>query len=239
MPKILIRDPASPSRDGWHELFGQSADALNGNISRVMLAYIPQTVPTSACRQPDDWSCGPHAMAEALGQPNGEEARQWLLARGLITSAYGTDYSGIGAYIRSKGYECIYDGQAHDGQMSGAIYDQLVDHLQKGYKAILCMHHPRSNYWTNGGHYICAYGIDSKKETTDYMFKVRQIKVGDHGNDVLLLQRILKAEGIYKGGLDAQFGGQTDAAVRAVQKGRGLKVDGVCGPATWNYILGL
>lgn len=160
MPKVLIVDPANPNRDGWHEIYGSSADALNGNVSRVFLTGIPQAVPTSKCRQPDNWSCGPYSMAEALGMADGEEARQWLLARGLITSDYGTEYSGIVGYLGAKGYACWYDGKAHDGEMSGTIFNKIIDHLNSGQKVILCMHHSRTTYWTQGGHYICVYDIE-------------------------------------------------------------------------------
>ena len=44
-------------------------------------------------------------------------------------------------------------------------------------------------------------------------YKINQIKRGDEGNDVLLLQEILKARGIYKGGLDRKFGPATEKAV--------------------------
>lgn len=73
---------------------------------------------------------------------------------------------------------------------------------------------------------------------TDFMFSVAQIKKGDHGVDVLLLQEILKARGIYTGDLDQSFGNATEAAVIAYQKSRSLQVDGVCGPATWRDLLG-
>lgn len=165
MTKLLIMDPASVGRSGKHNLYGEDYDALAGNISRVFLTGVPMSVPTTDCRQPDDWSCGPYALAECLGQGEGENARQWLLERGLITSQYGTDYSGIVGYLDSCGYTCEYDGKAHDGEMSGKIFNQIVSHMQNGYKVILCMHGTRkgcrTDYWTKSGHYICAYAIIS------------------------------------------------------------------------------
>ena len=76
-----------------------------------------------------------------------------------------------------------------------------------------------------------------------YSFKVKEIRLGDSGNDVFLLQRLLKSRGMYKG-LDKQYGAKTEAAVKKYQKwisdhGGSLKVDGVCGPATWTSILGI
>lgn len=162
MPKLLIVDPATSSRDGWHNLYGSESDALNGNISRVFLTGVPMSVPTTKCRQPDSWSCGPYALAECLGQDSGEDARQWLLGKGMITSQWGTEYAGIVGYLNANGYSCEYDGRNYDGVMNGAIYDKIVSHLRSGYKIILCMHHDRTNYWTNNGHYITVYGIDGE-----------------------------------------------------------------------------
>lgn len=164
MPNVLVRDPATDARDGTHPVYGESEDALNGNISRIFLTGVPQSVPTSFCRQPDGWACGPYSLAECLGQGDGEDARNWLLQRGMITSSDGTEYEGIVGYLNACGYSCEYDGRKYDGQMQSPTFDRMIDHLQQGYKAILCMHGTskgcRNNWWTKSGHYICVYGIE-------------------------------------------------------------------------------
>ncbi|QNM08056.1 peptidoglycan-binding protein [Wansuia hejianensis] len=71
------------------------------------------------------------------------------------------------------------------------------------------------------------------------LYVLKQVKTGDQGVEVLLLQEILKARGYYKGGLDWSFGPQTEKAARKYQADRGLKVDGVAGPETWKDLIAL
>lgn len=77
------------------------------------------------------------------------------------------------------------------------------------------------------------------------IYKVDQIKRGDKGNSVLLLQEILKARKQYDGELDKQFGPKTEQAVIAYQTARlamGAKLgkaDGIVGPKTWADLLAL
>ena len=71
------------------------------------------------------------------------------------------------------------------------------------------------------------------------MYVVKQIKAGDNGVEVLLLQEILKARDYYAGALDWNFGPQTEAALRQYQADRSLKLDGVAGPETWKDLIAL
>lgn len=249
MVKVLVKDPAGGKRNGWRDVYGNAEDALAGNVSRVFLTGVPQSVPTTDAYQPDGWSCGPYSLAECLGQGSGENARNWLLERGLITSAYGTEYSGIVGYLGACGYSCSYDGRAHDAEMTGSIFEQIISHLQKGYKAILCMHGRskgcRTDWWTVGGHYVTLYGISESGPTDDsYTFKVRQLKAGMSGKDVTLLQKLLCSRGMYAAkSIDGNFGPKTEASVKKYQKwisehGGRLTQDGIAGPATWTSILG-
>lgn len=66
---------------------------------------------------------------------------------------------------------------------------------------------------------------------------LKQISTGSSGLDVLLLQEILSAKGLYAGALDRSFGPGTAAGVRAFQKSAGIAVDGICGPATWKKLI--
>lgn len=54
----------------------------------------------------------------------------------------------------------------------------------------------------------------------------------DRKTDVIELQRQLKAAGLYAGKIDGDFGPATEAAVRELQRRRGLTQDGIAGPKT-------
>lgn len=75
-----------------------------------------------------------------------------------------------------------------------------------------------------------------------YMFSVGNVKSGTKGNDVKLLQRLLKSNG-FKGAdgksltIDGDCGTNTVYAIKAYQKKKGLSADGIAGPATWKSIL--
>ncbi len=74
------------------------------------------------------------------------------------------------------------------------------------------------------------------------MFNVGTVQNGSTGNDVLLLQRLLKSNGCRdenkeKLELDGEFGPKTEYACRKYQKKKGLEVDGIAGTNTWTSIL--
>jgi peptidoglycan LD-endopeptidase CwlK len=58
----------------------------------------------------------------------------------------------------------------------------------------------------------------------------KPLKIGSKGKDVERIQRALKVK------VDGIFGKQTEAAVKAYQKRKGLTVDGIVGPQTWNML---
>lgn len=59
-----------------------------------------------------------------------------------------------------------------------------------------------------------------------------QLGKGDQGDSVKALQQRLKDLGYYPGGVDGDYGGGTQEAIRLFQSQNGLTVDGVCGSAT-------
>ena len=83
---------------------------------------------------------------------------------------------------------------------------------------------------------------DTKTGGSEYMFSVGNVKSGSKGNDVKLLQRLLKSNSC-KGAdgkvltVDGVCGANTVYAIKAYQKKKGLTADGIAGPATWKNIL--
>lgn len=64
-----------------------------------------------------------------------------------------------------------------------------------------------------------------------------QIKQGSRNQSVVLLQRLLNERGFDCGNVDGSCGPRTKEAIKKYQQANGLKVDGICGPMTWNHIL--
>lgn len=61
-------------------------------------------------------------------------------------------------------------------------------------------------------------------------------RLGSGGDEVRRIQERLGALGLYRGPLDGDFGGGTEAAVKAFQQQNGLEVDGQVGPITWRSL---
>ena len=80
------------------------------------------------------------------------------------------------------------------------------------------------------------------KEASTVNIELTVLRKGSEGEEVKTLQTLLNAKG-YKGkdgkvlSVDGDFGSNTDYAVRAFQKAKGLSVDGICGANTWNKLL--
>jgi hypothetical protein len=106
------------------------------------------------------------------------------------------------------------------------------------------------------GRYIRGYGVP-KYDTEPVVDKpvttktevctveVNVLRKGASGDNVKAMQLLLIGYG-YKMqnngktyGADGSFGTATDNAVRAFQKNNSLDVDGICGPNTWNKLLGV
>jgi len=62
--------------------------------------------------------------------------------------------------------------------------------------------------------------------------------IGSQGPEVERIQVRLKKLGFYRGPIDGDFKGGTDAAVRAYQRSVGLEIDGMVGSITWASLFG-
>lgn len=62
------------------------------------------------------------------------------------------------------------------------------------------------------------------------------LQFGSQGKAVIDLQMKLQQLGYYKGAIDGIYGRQTEAAILQLQKGKGLKVDGIAGSQTWSTL---
>lgn len=60
----------------------------------------------------------------------------------------------------------------------------------------------------------------------------RTLERGDHGWDVVVLQRVLAIRGFSPGPADGAFGPHTKRSVKRFQRSRGIAVDGRVGPQT-------
>ena len=69
------------------------------------------------------------------------------------------------------------------------------------------------------------------------MAAIRNVRMGDRGNLVYILQAALYLNGYSPGVLDGIFGAVTDAAVRTFQRNNGLVADGIAGPNTFGALL--
>lgn len=74
-----------------------------------------------------------------------------------------------------------------------------------------------------------------------YTLEMKNLKKGCKGEDVRALQILLMGRGYSCGncGADGDFGGDTEKAVRAYQKAKGLVQDGIAGKATMGSLLGV
>jgi hypothetical protein len=64
------------------------------------------------------------------------------------------------------------------------------------------------------------------------------LHLGSSGDAVSQVQQALKTKAIYQGPVDGDYGGGTQAAVRAFQKSAGLAADGNVSDQTWNLLVG-
>lgn len=145
------------------------------------------------------------------------------------------DHIGIVEYVDSKNRTLT----VIEGNMTGGVVGERTIPIGWGY--IRGYARPK---------YADSPGTDTKTENksntetggTGYMFEVKTVQSGATGNDVKLLQRLLKSNGC-KGkdgknlSIDGSCGANTVYAIKEYQKKKKLEVDGCAGNATWKSIL--
>lgn len=124
-----------------------------------------------------------------------------------------------------------------EGNMSGGVVGERTIPIGWGYiRGYGCPKYAENQITTN---------TETKPNTEaggKYMFEVKTVQSGSTGNDVKLLQRLLKSNGCKgKDGknltIDGSCGSNTIYAIREYQKKKKLEVDGCAGSATWKSIL--
>ncbi len=68
--------------------------------------------------------------------------------------------------------------------------------------------------------------------TTAVRIKANILRPGDSGEDVVAMQKLLKAKGYFSGTVDGDYGEKTKAAIRAFQKDNEMKATGLADKAT-------
>ncbi len=125
-----------------------------------------------------------------------------------------------------------------EGNMSGGVVGERTIPIGWGY----IRGYARPKYADSP---VADTKTENKSDTETggtYMFEVKMVQSGSTGNDVKLLQRLLKSNGCKgKDGknltIDGSCGANTVYAIKEYQKKKKLEVDGCAGNATWKSIL--
>lgn len=161
------------------------------------------------------------------------------------------------AYVPKPGDIMFYDWEdsGRGENTGGADHVGIVEKVSSGIITVIEGNYSQSVKRRNiavNGKYIRGYGVpkydeeqkaEEKTTTTtkgDYTMEMRNLKKGCKGEDVRALQILLIGRGYSCGGTgaDGDFGSNTDKAVRAYQKAKGLTQDGIAGKNTMGSLLG-
>lgn len=139
------------------------------------------------------------------------------------SEVYGSSGGSSAPTNSTDGVETVQDwlGVTVDGIYGNQTKTALIKKLQ----AVL-----NDQYGAN----LAVDGIFGNKTAS----AILNIKKGSQGNYVKVLQGFLICKGYNTGGLDGDFGNQTDAAVKSFQTKHGLTVDGIAGKKTFEELCG-
>ena len=169
--------------------------------------------------------CGPKSMAAGC----------WL----------GADYfRGKNAFYKAPNVgDQIFFGKAKDEEHTGIVVD-----VKNGYVFTVegnSSNAVKMNQYKLGNDTISGYGrpdwsvVANGQPANVCSVWLNVLRKGDEGDSVKAIQAILEVKGYSCGrwGCDGDFGGDTEAAVRALQKAKKLDIDGIVGKMTWNALL--
>ena len=202
-----------------------------------------------------------HAAAKTC---TAQQIHSWHLANGWAGIGYhffvrkdGSIYRGrpedvLGAHAGSNNYDSIgvcFEGSFDKEQMPAVQRQagaELVAYLKQKYGIRKVQKHSDVNATgCPGAHFpfdAIAYGgePESDVQAVELNMKVRMLRRGMQGADVKTLQAALIAYGFSCGasGVDGDFGGGTEAALKKFQTKYGLGADGIAGKGTWGKLLG-
>ena len=138
-----------------------------------------------------------------------------------------------GDVLLRNGHTALYCGNGLEVEAcmdeNGGIGGEPGD--QTGYEILIQFYNPN---WSTVLRYI--------EEKDTYMFELATISIGFIGDDIKLMQRLLRSRGYtdsngHKIEIDGIFGMASEAALLKFQKAHGLVQDGICGPKTWDRLL--
>lgn len=138
-----------------------------------------------------------------------------------------------GDVLLREGHTALYCGNGLEVEAccdeNGGIGGEPGD--QTGYEIVIQYYNPN---WSTVLRYI--------EEKDTYMFELATISVGFIGDDIKLMQRLLRSRGFTDSNnrkieIDGIFGMATEAALIKFQKAHGLVEDGICGPKSWDRLL--
>ena len=158
------------------------------------------------------------------------------LVRVCIAFAFGKDLVGN---IRTVSMPSILSGTGEFEKLTDAKYTESSDYLLRGDILVT----PSSGHTVvvlSDGAKVEPMTTNTKKEESCTV-KMQTIKRGANGDQVKALQALLTGYGydLGRSGVDGDFGGKTDEALRKYQADNGLAADGIAGPDTWAKLLGV
>lgn len=121
-----------------------------------------------------------------------------------------------------------------DGHTGLYLLDSLVIHCSVEVKQEQL---GQGRKWVRFGIPKGLYSMKEISEALSVDVLLETLRRGSQGQSVAYLQSLLNAAGYDCGLIDGKYGTKTENAVKALQEANGLKVDGICGPATWALLV--